>query len=119
MYLFGMRRERAILNLFHLPRMLRMKLTIPQTAWGAASDFALAALPAYIIWPLRITKRMRAVLYFLLSLGLIAGAMAITRTWAVVLLAKPDYSCKCSCCSKTPSLVVDVTCIDEGVTYTL
>ena len=49
-----------------------------------------------MIWPIRMPPRMKALLYGLLSLGLVAAALAFVRTVYVKDLDSPDYSRQCS-----------------------
>ena len=62
-------------------------------AVAAVSDFYLAIVPITILIPLRIDKRLKIGLCFLMGGGIIAGAAAIVRTWAAQWILDTAGSC--------------------------
>ena len=66
-------------------------------AVAAISDFYLAIIPITMLIPLRIDKKLKWGLSFLMGCGVFAGAAAIVRTWAAKFIMSADSSCKCLC----------------------
>ena len=63
-------------------------------AVAALSDFYLAIIPIGMFMPLRIDRRLKWGLYFLMGCGVFAGVAAIVRTWAATFIMAEDSSCK-------------------------
>lgn len=63
-------------------------------AVAALSDFYLAIIPISMFMPLRIDRRLKWGLYFLMGCGVFAGVAAIVRTWAAKFIMAEDSSCK-------------------------
>jgi hypothetical protein len=68
-------------------------------AVAAISDFYLAIIPVTMLAPLRIDRKLKWGLSFLMGLGVFAGAAAIVRTWAAKFIMSDDPSCKPHCIS--------------------
>ncbi|CAI7655499.1 unnamed protein product [Penicillium glandicola] len=62
-------------------------------AVAAVSDFYLAIIPVTMLVPLRIDKKLKWGLSFLMGCGVFAGAAAIVRTWAASFIVSADSSC--------------------------
>jgi hypothetical protein len=63
-------------------------------AVAALSDFYLAIIPVTMLVPLRMDRKLKWGLSFLMGLGVFAGAAAIVRTWAAKFILSDDPSCK-------------------------
>ena len=63
-------------------------------AVAALSDFYLAIIPINMFMPLRIDRKLKWGLCFLMGCGLFAGVAAIVRTWAAKFILTKDPSCK-------------------------
>lgn len=63
-------------------------------AVAALSDFYLAIIPITMLAPLKIDRKLKWGLSFLMGLGVFAGAAAIVRTWAVKFIISDDPSCE-------------------------
>jgi hypothetical protein len=63
-------------------------------ALAAISDFYLAIIPVTMLAPLRIDRKLKWGLSFLMGLGVFAGVAAIVRTWAAKFIMSDDPSCK-------------------------
>ncbi|CAG8937896.1 unnamed protein product [Penicillium salamii] len=63
-------------------------------AVAAISDFYLAIIPITMLVPLRIDRKLKWGLSFLMGCGVFAGAAAIVRTWAAKFIMTDDSSCK-------------------------
>lgn len=63
-------------------------------AIAALSDFYLAIVPIHMLIPLRIDRKLKWGLSFLMGLGIFAGVAAIVRTWAAKFILDVDSSCK-------------------------
>ena len=63
-------------------------------AIAAISDFYFAAVPIHMLLPLRIDRKLKWGLSFLLGCGAFAGVAAIIRTWAAKYILSEDSSCK-------------------------
>jgi hypothetical protein len=61
---------------------------------AAISDFYLAIIPITMLVPLRIDRKLKWGLSFLMGCGVFAGAAAIVRTWAAKFIMGDDSSCK-------------------------
>jgi hypothetical protein len=61
---------------------------------AAISDFYLAIIPITMLVPLRIDKKLKWGLSFLMGCGVFAGVAAIVRTWAAKFIMSEDSSCK-------------------------
>ncbi|KAJ5327716.1 hypothetical protein MYU51_020185 [Penicillium brevicompactum] len=61
-------------------------------AVAAISDFYLAIIPITMLIPLRIDKKLKWGLSFLMGCGVFAGAAAIVRTWAAKFIMSADSS---------------------------
>ncbi|KAJ6036525.1 hypothetical protein N7540_000804 [Penicillium herquei] len=61
-------------------------------AIAALSDFYLAIIPATMLAPLRIDRKLKWGLSFLMGCGVFAGAAAIVRTWAASYIMSEDPS---------------------------
>lgn len=61
-------------------------------AVAALTDFALALLPIWIIWPLQMDWKLRAGLCVLMSTGIVAAVAAILRTYTARNILAPDAS---------------------------
>lgn len=65
-------------------------------AVAAVSDFYLAIIPVTMLVPLRMDRKLKWGLSFLMGLGVFAGAAAIVRTWAAKFILSDDPSCELS-----------------------
>lgn len=65
-------------------------------AVAAISDFYLAIVPIQMLLPLRIDRKLKWGLGFLMGCGVFAGVAAIVRTWAAKFILTEDSSCKAS-----------------------
>lgn len=63
-------------------------------AVAALSDFYLAIVPIHMLLPLRIDRKLKWGLSFLMGCGIFAGVAAIVRTWAAKFIISEDSSCK-------------------------
>lgn len=63
-------------------------------AVAALSDFYFAIIPIKMLIPLKIDKKLKWGLSFLMGLGVFAGAAAIVRSWAAKFVVSEDSSCK-------------------------
>lgn len=63
-------------------------------AVAAISDFYLAIIPVTMLAPLRIDRKLKWGLSFLMGCGVFAGAAAIVRTWAASFIMSDDPSCE-------------------------
>lgn len=63
-------------------------------AVAALSDFYLAIIPVTMLAPLRIDRKLKWGLSFLMGLGVFAGAAAIVRSWAAKFILSDDPSCE-------------------------
>lgn len=63
-------------------------------AVAALSDFYLAIIPVTMLVPLRMDRKLKWGLSFLMGLGVFAGAAAIVRTWAAKFILSDDPSCE-------------------------
>lgn len=63
-------------------------------AIAALSDFYLAIVPIHMLLPLRIDRKLKWGLSFLMGCGIFAGVAAIVRTWAAKFILSEDSSCK-------------------------
>jgi hypothetical protein len=63
-------------------------------AVAAISDFYLAIIPITMLVPLRIDRKLKWGLSFLMGCGVFAGAAAVVRTWAAKYIMSDDSSCK-------------------------
>ena len=63
-------------------------------AIAALSDFYLAVIPIHMLLPLRIDRKLKWGLSFLMGCGVFAGVAAIVRTWAASFILAEDSSCK-------------------------
>ncbi|KAJ5720715.1 uncharacterized protein N7483_008649 [Penicillium malachiteum] len=63
-------------------------------AIAALSDFYLAIVPIHMLIPLRIDRKLKWGLSFLMGCGIFAGVAAIVRTWAAKYILEADSSCK-------------------------
>lgn len=63
-------------------------------AVAAVSDFYLAIIPITMLAPLRIDRKLKWGLSFLMGCGVFAGAAAIVRTWAASFIMSDDPSCE-------------------------
>ena len=63
-------------------------------AVAALSDFYLAIVPMHMLIPLRIDRKLKWGLSFLMGCGVFAGVAAIVRTWAAKFILTTDSSCK-------------------------
>ncbi|KAJ5133507.1 uncharacterized protein N7443_004863 [Penicillium atrosanguineum] len=61
-------------------------------AVAAVSDFYLAIIPVTMLAPLRIDRKLKWGLSFLMGLGVFAGGAAIVRTWAAKFIMSDDPS---------------------------
>ncbi|KAJ5396654.1 hypothetical protein N7509_004767 [Penicillium cosmopolitanum] len=61
-------------------------------AVAALSDFYLAIIPVTMLVPLRMDRKLKWGLSFLMGLGVFAGAAAIVRTWAAKFILSDDPS---------------------------
>ncbi|KAJ5908794.1 hypothetical protein N7495_001476 [Penicillium taxi] len=61
-------------------------------AVAVLSDFYLAIVPIHILIPLRIDRKLKLGLCFLMGLGVFAGVAAIIRTWAASFILTDDSS---------------------------
>ncbi|KAJ5662797.1 hypothetical protein N7462_011723 [Penicillium macrosclerotiorum] len=61
-------------------------------AIAALSDFYLAIVPIHMLLPLRIDRKLKWGLSFLMGCGIFAGAAAIVRTWAAKYILTEDSS---------------------------
>ncbi|KAJ5280743.1 hypothetical protein N7478_006115 [Penicillium angulare] len=61
-------------------------------AVAALSDFYLAIVPIHMLIPLRIDRKLKWGLSFLMGLGVFAGVAAIVRTWAAKFILDVDSS---------------------------
>ncbi|KAJ6108446.1 hypothetical protein N7523_009769 [Penicillium sp. IBT 18751x] len=59
---------------------------------AAISDFYLAIIPVTMLAPLRIDRKLKWGLSFLMGLGIFAGGAAIVRTWAAKFIMSDDPS---------------------------
>ena len=63
-------------------------------AVAALSDFYLAIIPITMLAPLRIDRKLKWGLSFLMGCGILAGVAAIVRTWAAKYIMSDDPSCE-------------------------
>lgn len=63
-------------------------------AIAALSDFYLAIIPATMLAPLKIDRKLKWGLSFLMGCGVFAGVAAIVRTWAAKFIMSDDPPCK-------------------------
>lgn len=63
-------------------------------AVAALSDFYLAIIPITMLAPLKIDRKLKWGLSFLMGCGIFAGAAAIVRTWAASFILSDDPSCE-------------------------
>lgn len=63
---------------------------------AALTDFYLAIVPIHMLLPLRIDRKLKWGLSFLMGCGIFAGVAAIVRTWAAKFIISEDSSCKSS-----------------------
>lgn len=63
-------------------------------AVAAISDIYLAVVPIHMLIPLRIDRKLKWGLSFLMGCGVFAGVAAIVRTWAAKFILDEDSSCK-------------------------
>jgi hypothetical protein len=61
---------------------------------AALSDIYLAVVPIHMLLPLRIDRKLKWGLSFLMGCGVFAGVAAIVRTWAAKFILSEDSSCK-------------------------
>lgn len=61
---------------------------------AALSDIYLAVVPIHMLLPLRIDRKLKWGLSFLMGCGVFAGVAAIVRTWAAKYILSEDSSCK-------------------------
>lgn len=66
-------------------------------AVAAISDFYLAIVPIQMLLPLRIDRKLKWGLGFLMGCGVFAGVAAIVRTWAAKYILTEDSSCRLPC----------------------
>lgn len=66
-------------------------------AIAALSDFYFAIIPIKMLIPLRIDRKLKWGLSFLMGLGLVAGVAAVIRSWAAKYVVSEDSSCKLRC----------------------
>ena len=64
------------------------------TVYSAASDIILIILPIVLVWPLQMRQRLKMVIYFLLSLGVLAAIASIVTIFYVNDFYDQDFSCK-------------------------
>lgn len=60
---------------------------------AALTDFYLAIIPIHMLLPLRIDRKLKWGLSFLMGCGVFAGVAAIVRTWAAKFILSEDSSC--------------------------
>lgn len=63
-------------------------------AVAAITDFYFAIIPITMLLPLRIDKKLKWGLSFLMGCGVFAGVAAIIRSWAAKYVTSEDSSCK-------------------------
>ena len=63
-------------------------------AVAAVSDLILAIVPSYMLWPLKIDRKVKCGLSILLGTGVVAAAAAVVRSWAARFILEKDSSCK-------------------------
>jgi hypothetical protein len=63
-------------------------------AIAALSDIYLAIVPIHMLIPLRIDRKLKWGLSFLMGCGVFAGVAAVVRTWAAKFILSEDSSCK-------------------------
>lgn len=63
-------------------------------AIAALSDFYLAVIPIQMLVPLKIDRKLKWGLSFLMGCGIFAGVAAIVRTWAAKFILDVDSSCE-------------------------
>ena len=63
-------------------------------AVAAVSDLILAIVPSYMLWPLKIDRKVKCGLGVLLGTGVVAAAAAVVRSWAAKFILEKDSSCK-------------------------
>lgn len=63
-------------------------------AVAALSDFYFAIIPITMLIPLRIDRKLKWGLSFLMGLGLFAGVAAVIRSWAAKYVVSEDSSCR-------------------------
>lgn len=63
-------------------------------AVAALSDFYFAIIPIKMLLPLRIDRKLKWGLSFLMGLGVFAGVAAIVRSWAAKYVVSEDSSCR-------------------------
>jgi hypothetical protein len=63
-------------------------------AVAALSDIYLAIVPIHMLIPLRIDRKLKWGLSFLMGCGVFAGVAAVVRTWAAKFILSEDSSCK-------------------------
>lgn len=63
-------------------------------AIAALSDIYLAIVPIHMLLPLKIDRKLKWGLSFLMGCGVFAGAAAIVRTWAAKHILSDDSSCE-------------------------
>lgn len=63
-------------------------------AVAAVSDFYLSIIPITMLAPLRIDRKLKWGLSFLMGCGIFAGVAAIVRTWAAKYIMSDDPTCE-------------------------
>lgn len=63
-------------------------------AIAALSDIYLAIVPIHMLIPLRIDRKLKWGLSFLMGCGVFAGVAAVVRTWAAKFILSEDSSCE-------------------------
>lgn len=63
-------------------------------AVAAISDLALALIPAYMLWPLKIDRKLKIALSLLMSSGIVAAVAAVIRSVSAKHVLDADSSCR-------------------------
>lgn len=75
-------------------RKINTALSYLAGAVAGFSDLLLALLPIFVLWSLRIDRKLKIGLCCLLGIGVFAAGAATVRTWACSFILSEDSSCK-------------------------
>lgn len=80
-----------------LPNTSKLHQLTSLTAWGALADFYLAVFPVALVYSLKITKKLKALLCFLMDLGAFTAVCSAVKTYELRRVRSlKDPSCECS-----------------------
>ena len=87
------------------------------TAWSAASDLVLVALPIALVWPLQMEKRLKVIVCFLLSLGVVAAIGSLLAAYYLKGFFVEDFPCESHRCRRTQQRLMYLDAVTDLVIW--